>query len=111
MINPRDAAAVLDRDFLEVRSRILDLAAALDRHERAPNPVAGPPDHRLSQLRQALQALLDPEPNRAETIQLIFSLEYDPHWPANHARPSADTESGSQQVVARRDEARQKKDG
>jgi hypothetical protein len=70
----------LNRDFLEVRSRILDLAAALDRLDRAPRAGAEPPDGRVAQLRQALEALIEPGPGRAETVQRIFSLEYDPNW-------------------------------
>jgi hypothetical protein len=80
MLTPRDAAAVLDHDFLETRSRILEVAAALDRHDRAPGRVGDHPDRRLAQLRQAIEALLEPGPGRAETVQRIFSLEYDPHW-------------------------------
>ncbi len=81
MPTPRDALAILDRDFLETRSRILDLAAALDRLDRAPNPAGEyPPDRRLAQLRQAIEALLEPGPGRAETVQRLFSLDYDPDW-------------------------------
>lgn len=76
----RDANAVLDRDFLEIRTRILDIAAALDRHERAPGHPGEHPDRRMAQLRQALEVLLIPGPGRIETIQRIFSLDYDPHW-------------------------------
>jgi hypothetical protein len=81
MSTPRDVAEVLNRDFLETRSRILDLAAALDRLDRAPGrSIDHPPDRRLAQLRQALEALLEPGPGRAETVQHLFSLEYDPDW-------------------------------
>lgn len=80
MTQPRDAADVLNRDFLESRSRILEVAAALDRLDRAPGRASDPPDHRLAQLRQAIKALLEPGPGRAETIQRLFSLEYDPSW-------------------------------
>lgn len=80
MLSPRDAAEVLDHEFLLTRSRILDLAAALDRLDRAPERHNHPPDVRLAGIRQALEALLVPEPSRAETIQLIFSLDYDPKW-------------------------------
>ncbi len=34
----------------------------------------------MNQIRQALEALLVPEPGRAETVQRIFSLDYDPEW-------------------------------
>ena len=37
-------------------------------------------DSRLAMLRQGLEALLEPGPGRAETIQLLFSLDYDPQW-------------------------------
>ncbi len=77
---PRDAATVLDRDYLDTRSRILDIAAALDRLDRAPRRPDDPADRRLSLLAQSLAALLEPGPGRAETIQRIFSLEYDPGW-------------------------------
>ncbi len=80
MTRVRDAAEVLNRDFLETRSRILEIAAALDRHDRAPARVGEIPDRRLAQLRQAIEALLEPGPGRAETIQCIFSLEYEPNW-------------------------------
>lgn len=80
MNQSRDAADVLNRDFLESRSRILEVAAALDRLDRAPGRVGDPPDRRLAQLRQAIEALLEPGPGRAETIQRLFSLEYDPGW-------------------------------
>ena len=85
MINTRDADVVLNREFLEIRSRVLELAAALDRIDRAPEPAGHPPDRRLAHLRRSIEALLEPGPDRAETIQRIFSLEYDPNW----VRPSA----------------------
>ncbi|HEY2158266.1 MAG TPA: hypothetical protein VGH33_21735 [Isosphaeraceae bacterium] len=82
MLTTRDAATVLDRDFLELRSKILEAAAALDRLDRAPSHHAHGemPDRRLAQLRQAIEALLVPGPGRAETVQRIFSIDYDPAW-------------------------------
>ena len=82
MLNNRDAAVVLNRDFLEVRGKILEVAAILDRIDRAPShhTLGEAPDRRLAQLRQALEALLVPGPDRAETIQMIFSLEYEAEW-------------------------------
>jgi hypothetical protein len=80
MLNTREALAVLDRDFLETRGKILEIAAVLDRIDRAPTHHPEHPDPRLGQIRQALEALAEPGPGRAETIQLIFSLEYDRDW-------------------------------
>ena len=80
-ISTRDVAAVLNRDFLETRGKILELAAALDRLDRAPTHSGeSAPDRRVAQLRQAIEALLEPGPGRAETVQRLFSLEYDPAW-------------------------------
>lgn len=80
MQTSRTAPDVLNRDFLETRSRILEIAAALDRIDRAPGRAGEHPDRRLAQLRQAIEALLEPGPGRAETVQHLFSLDYDPHW-------------------------------
>jgi len=80
MLNTREAREVLDRDFLEVRGKLLDIAAVLDRIERAPTHHPEHPDPRLGQIRQALEALCIPGPCRAETIQMIFSVEYDRRW-------------------------------
>lgn len=76
----RDAEVVLNREFLEMRSKVLELAASLDRLDRAPEKPGHPPDRRLAQLRRAIESLLEPGPDRAETVQQIFSLEYDPEW-------------------------------
>jgi hypothetical protein len=86
MAEPRDAIAVLDRTFLETRGKLLEVAASLDRIDRASEPLGVHPDRRLAQIRQALEALLEPGPGRAETIQLIFSDEYDPNWQRPVAR-------------------------
>jgi hypothetical protein len=83
MLRRRDANEVLNSDFLETRCKILELAATLDRIDRAPTRHGEHPDARLGQLRQALDALIEPGPGRAETIQRIFSLEYDPAWRRN----------------------------
>jgi hypothetical protein len=89
MLSTRDASEVLNRDFLEARCKILEIAAILDRIDRAPANHHDQPDPRMSQLRQALEALSVPDPGRAETIQLIFSLEYDPNWLETMSLPRA----------------------
>jgi hypothetical protein len=88
---PRDAAQILDREYLAIRGRILELAADLDRLDRAPEPPGHRhPDERLAHVRRALEALLVPGPDRAETIQGIFSLPYDPEWARPQPRGAAD---------------------
>ena len=80
MSTGRSKTDVLNRDFLETRAKVLEIAASLDRIDRAPRVVSEHPDPRLGQLRQAIEALLEPGPGRAETVQRIFSLEYAPDW-------------------------------
>jgi len=75
----RDASKVVDETFLEMRWRCLSLAADLDRVQRATNGgKALSSDARLVKLRQAIQALLGPEPDRAERVQMIFSDQTPP---------------------------------
>lgn len=88
-ISTREAAEVLGSEFLVTRGKILELAAALDRIDRAPEHLGHHPDPRMSQIRQALEALLRPEPSRAETIQRIFSREYNSKWQDEYGLPRA----------------------
>lgn len=75
---PLTALEVLNREFLEIRCKILDLAAALDRLDRAEGSLEDDP--RLAALRAALAVLTEREPERAERVQMIFSRPYDVAW-------------------------------
>ena len=85
-MNPLPADRVLDQFFLDARARLLDLAAILDRIGRGENAesVAGA-DPRVAKLEEALEVLQSDAPNKAELIQKLFSLEYDPAW--KHPQP------------------------
>jgi hypothetical protein len=82
-MTPLPAARALDQYFLEARSKLLDLAAILDRVGRGSGLEAAAADPRAARIRQALEVLLSAEAGKAERIQQIFSLAYDPTW----ARP------------------------
>ena len=75
---PLSAAEVLSREFLEIRAKILEIAAAFDRLERAAGDVADDP--RVSRLQEALKVLSEPKSERAEQVQLVFSRPYDEQW-------------------------------
>jgi hypothetical protein len=79
-VPPLPAARALDAFFLEARARLLDLAAILDRIGRGAGRGAVADDPRLARIRQALEVLHDQSGGRAERIQQIFSLDYDPNW-------------------------------
>lgn len=75
---PMAAAEVLEREFLGVRARLIDVAAALDRIDRAEGSVADDP--RLEKIRQGLEILSGERSDRAEKLQLLFSLPYQDDW-------------------------------
>jgi hypothetical protein len=79
-MTPLPAAKALDAYFLEARARLLDLAAVLDRIGRGAGAAGVEQDPRLDRIRQALEVLHDESGGRAERIQQIFSLDYDPSW-------------------------------
>ena len=79
-MNPLPASRALEQYFLEARCRLLDLAAILDRIGRGDGASGVDPDPRLERIRQALDVLSDKSGGRAERIQKIFSLDYDPNW-------------------------------
>ena len=79
-VTPLPAPVALDSYFLEARARLLDLAAILDRVGRGPGAAEVDEDPRLEKIRRALEVLGDREGGRAERVQRIFSLDYDPAW-------------------------------
>ncbi len=76
-MTPLAAPDALEKYYLEARCRLLDLAAILDRVDRG-GGLAG--DARVGRLRAALAILNEPGSGRAERIQSLFSLDYDPNW-------------------------------
>ncbi|MBX3412313.1 MAG: hypothetical protein KF708_06305 [Pirellulales bacterium] len=78
MPNAPTAPDLLNREFLQIRAKLLELAAAFDRIGRAPGSIVDDP--RLVQVHRALEILNSENPHRAEQIQQIFSREYDPAW-------------------------------
>ena len=80
-MTPQSGKVALDRTFLETRARLLDVAANLDRLDRAADAAAVATDPRLAKIRAALAILSADRPDRAEAIQQLFSLDYDPDWP------------------------------
>jgi hypothetical protein len=75
---PIDAPDLLNQEFLEIRARLLQVAAALDRLDRAEGDVSR--DKRRMDLDRAIRVLLESGANRAEKLQKIFSLPYDREW-------------------------------
>jgi len=72
------AAELLEQEYLTLRGKILEVAATLDRLDRAPGDASA--DQRLDQLRQCLQIALELSPGRAERIQLLLSDPFEEGW-------------------------------
>ena len=79
-MTPLPADRALDQFFHDARSRLLDIAAIFDRVGRGADDAAATDDPRFAKLRQAVEVLLGDAPNKAELIQQLFSLAYDPDW-------------------------------
>ncbi|MFO0851223.1 MAG: hypothetical protein U0871_22105 [Gemmataceae bacterium] len=80
-MTPLPAPKALDAFYLDARSRLLDLAATLDRIDRGVDAAAARSDPRLARLRAGVEQLLAAGPGgRAEAVQRLFSLDYDPAW-------------------------------
>ena len=69
---PLDVKQVIDRYFLEHRAKVIDLAAFLDRIDRARN-AGSTEDFRQTQLLQALAVLLDGGGERARRVLEVLS--------------------------------------
>ena len=74
------APEVLNREFLEIRCKILDMAAAFDRLDRADGPLGRSASGTIA---QALSLVLEQTGDRAEQVQMIFSRTYDDDWQRN----------------------------
>ena len=69
------ARQVLDTYFLETRCKLIEIAANLDRLDRASDLPAIRGDHRLIVIAEALEILATAAPNRAELLERLYSKE------------------------------------
>jgi hypothetical protein len=78
MTKVRSSTDVFEQEFLPIRAKLLEVAASLDRLDRANGSLT--PESRLKQIQAAINVLLRPEDDRAEQIQLIFSRPFADDW-------------------------------
>lgn len=69
---PQSREQVINMYFLEHRAKLLDVAAFLDRIDRAQPDTAGS-DFRETALKQAIALLIDGEPHRAKRVLELLS--------------------------------------
>jgi len=69
---PLSQQNLIDEYFMESRTKILDIAAFLDRLDRSVNED-GRDDFRILAMREAMQELNSQAPGRIERVLMIFS--------------------------------------
>ena len=75
---PQSAQEVLGREFLEIRAKLLEVAAWLDRLHRAEGSVENDP--RMKRIGEAFEVLQKERGDCAERFQQVFSRPYDESW-------------------------------
>jgi hypothetical protein len=73
--HPRPASETLDIYFLEMRAKLLEIGATLDRIDRSARPEEVVADPRLAFVREALAVLQSAGPERARRIEELYSLQ------------------------------------
>jgi len=70
--SPLSATELVDEYFIENRTKLLDIAAFLDRVDRA-DPSVAASDFRMRAFAEALAVLTGPPGDRITTVQQVFS--------------------------------------
>ncbi len=70
---PLEKTAVVDLYFMEHRAKLIDIAAFLDRVDRAAADADLPEDFRVTALKDAAAILTDGKPHRARRMLEAFS--------------------------------------
>lgn len=68
---------IFSREYLEIRAKILEIAASLDRLERADGECD---DSRKQLIDQGLEILTSDKSEKAVAVQMLFSREYEEGW-------------------------------
>ncbi len=68
---------IFSREFLEIRAKILQIAASLDRMDRAEGECDDP---RKELLGKGLELLTNDKRDKAVAVQLLFSRDYQEGW-------------------------------
>lgn len=70
---PLKKSETIDMYFMEHRAKLIDIAAFLDRVDRADGGAAGGEDFRMKSFSDALRLLIDGKPERARRVLELFS--------------------------------------
>ena len=73
LASPKTAGELLDMFFLDMRSALLETAAAMDRVERAKGGLQALSDSRIKRIKEACDLIKNGQNNRAEQFLILFS--------------------------------------
>lgn len=79
----RTADRILDETFLEVRAKLIEVAATLDRIDRSADdgsPLSASQAAKRDQIDEAIRICLRDDPARTELLQKLFSRKYASDW-------------------------------
>lgn len=68
---------VLEREFFQIRAKILEIAASLDRIQRAEGTCD---ESRMQLIREGIDLIASGDADLAEKVQMLFSREYASGW-------------------------------
>lgn len=68
---------IFSREYLEIRAKILEIAASLDRLERADGECD---DSRKQLIDEGLELLSSDKSDKAVAVQMLFSRDYEDSW-------------------------------
>lgn len=86
---PLTTGQIIDEYFIENRTRLLELAAFLERLDRSADGTDPGADFRMAAFRRALQVIASDVPGKMDQVQLLFSD------PTIEPRERLDTKSAS----------------
>ena len=77
----RNAEQVVEQEYLQIRAKILEIAAFLDRLDPDyVKSVSNVNAERMKLLQAGCELLLDSKSDKAARLQLLFSRKYDDQW-------------------------------
>ncbi len=80
MASAQTASEILENTYLEIRAKLLEVGAGLDRIARADSNGELADDPRLQQIQDGIDVLSSKGFDRADRIQMVFSDSYDSDW-------------------------------
>src|SRR5689334_24238705 len=86
---PLTTGQIIDEYFIENRTRLLELAAFLERLDRSADGSGAGSDFRMAAFQRALQVIASDVPDKMDQVQLLFSD------PTIEPREKLDTKSAS----------------